>query len=168
MNLLTDKEKEHIRRTWGLVERGALMETATKLFYDDLFGDHPDYRKQFPKDMDGQIKKLADTLNFAVKALDWDSKDWQGAQVDHESDLFVILTAMGRRHHLKYRVTNDQYGPVGKSLLTALDLGLGVAFTDEVRAAWTKLYTLIAQTMQLGAVMRMPGDARPGVQGAAQ
>ncbi|AFD28058.1 globin domain-containing protein [Deinococcus gobiensis] len=164
--LLTDIERAHIRRTWRLVEQAALLETATKIFYDDLFATHPEYRDQFPKDLSGQITKLAKTLDFAVKSLDWDSGDWQGGAVERNSDLFYILTAMGRRHQRLYRVTNDQYGPVGASLLTALDLGLGQAFTPEVKTAWTKLYGLIAQTMQLGAVMRTPEDRAKAIQGA--
>ena len=164
--LLTNPERAHIRRTWRLVEQAALMETATKLFYDDLFETHPEYRGQFPTDMAGQITKLAKTLDFAVKSLDWDSGDWQDGAVERDSDLFYILTAMGRRHQRVYRVTNDQYGPVGASLLKALDLGLGHAFTPEVKAAWTKLYGLISRTMQLGALMRTPEDRAKAAQGA--
>lgn len=169
--ILNDQEKHLIRKSWRLVEQAALMDTATELFYKDLFTDHPEYRDQFPTDMSGQISKLAKTLNFAVKSLDWDSGDWASGEMDKESDLFFILTAMGRRHTKLYRVTNDQYDPVGKSLLTALDLGLGHAFTPETKAAWTKLYGLIAQTMLLGAVMLTPEERamtrrpRPNTQG---
>lgn len=161
--LLSDHEKQDIRRTWRLVEQAALMETATELFYKHLFETHPEYRAQFPEDMSGQIRKLAKTLDFAVKTLNWDSGDWREGAVDAESDLFLILTAMGRRHKKAYGVTNAQYGPVGASLLNALDLGLGQAFTPEVKVAWTKLYTLIAQTMQLGAIMLTPEDRQQGV-----
>lgn len=160
--LLSDHEKHDIRRTWRLVEQAALMETATELFYKHLFETHPDYRAQFPEDMSGQVRKLAKTLDFAVKTLDWDSGDWREGAVDAGSDLFLILTAMGRRHKKAYAVTGDQYGPVGASLLHALDLGLGQAFTPEVKVAWTKLYTLIAQTMQLGAIMLTPEDRKQG------
>ena len=161
--LLSDQEKHDIHRTWRLVEHAALMETATELFYKDLFDKNPSYRAQFPDDMSGQVRKLAKTLDFAVKTLDWDSGDWREGEVDADSDLFLILTAMGRRHRKAYAVTGDQYGPVGASLLHALDLGLGQAFTAEVRTAWTKLYTLIAQTMQLGAIMLTPEDQKQGV-----
>lgn len=156
--LLSDQEKQDIRRTWRLVEQAALMDTATELFYKNLFETHPEYRSQFPDDMSGQVRKLAKTLDFAVKTLNWDSGDWREGAVDSTSDLFLILTAMGRRHKKAYAVANDQYGPVGASLLHALDLGLGQVFTPEVKVAWTKLYTLIAQTMQLGAIMLTPED----------
>jgi len=158
IGLLSDAEKAHIRDSWRIVQQAALMETATELFYQNLFETHPEYRAQFPADMAGQTKKLAKTLDFAVAALDWSSGDWQTGQVDTESDLFVILTAMGRRHKRLYLVTNDQYDPVGGSLLFALNLGLGVAFTPEVKSAWVKLYTMIADTMQLGTIMILPED----------
>ena len=156
--MLTDTDREHIHRTWRLVQQAALLETASKLFYDDLFLRNPAYREQFPEDISDQIVKLAKTLDFAVKALDWGRDDWKDGAVERDSDLFYMLMAMGRRHQRLYRVRNDQYGPVGASLLNALDLGLGHAFTPEVKAAWTKLYSMISQTMQLGALTLTPEE----------
>lgn len=158
--MLTEHQKDLIRRSWRLVDQASLMETATEIFYSDLFDKHPEYRQQFPQDMSGQISKLAKTLDFAVKSLNWDSGHWNAEQLDKDSDLFFILTAMGRRHAKLYRVTNDQYGPVGASLLHALDMGLGHAFTPETKAAWTQLYGLIASAMQLGAVMMTPTETQ--------
>jgi len=40
---------------------------------------------------------------------------------------------------------------VGHALLWTLEQGLGAAFTPDVRAAWTRVYGLLAETMQAGA-----------------
>jgi hemoglobin-like flavoprotein len=40
---------------------------------------------------------------------------------------------------------------VGEVLLWTLERGLADAFTPEVRAAWTKVYGVLAATMQAGA-----------------
>lgn len=152
MLMLTEVERGLIQDNWRIVRHAALMETATGLFYKELFDQHPEYRDQFPADMAGQIKKLAVTLDFAVSAMNWKRSEWREGDVDLQQDLFAVLIAMGRRHALEYGVQGDQYGPVGAALLHALDLGLGAEFTPAHRAAWTKLYGLIAQTMQLGAV----------------
>jgi hemoglobin-like flavoprotein len=63
----------------------------------------------------------------------------------------LVVLALGRRHSDLYRIPNESYGVVAEALLWTLDYGLGEAFTSEVRAAWTRLYTLLAQTMRLGA-----------------
>jgi len=40
---------------------------------------------------------------------------------------------------------------VGEVLLWTLERGLAEPFTPEVRAAWTKVYGVLAATMQAGA-----------------
>jgi hemoglobin-like flavoprotein len=43
------------------------------------------------------------------------------------------------------------YDTVDAALLWTLEQGLGDVFTPEVRAAWTKLYGVLATTMQAAA-----------------
>lgn len=62
-----------------------------------------------------------------------------------------VLRELGRRQHVAYGVRAGHYDPVGAALLWTLGQGLGPAFTDPVREAWTAAYTLVAQTMQDGA-----------------
>jgi hemoglobin-like flavoprotein len=108
---------------------------AADLFYDRLFEVAPEVRQLFPADLSGQKVKLIGILGTVVNNL-------------HQ--LNVILPAvreLGMRHR-KYGVTPDHYEPVGASLLWALDQGLGVAFTPEVKAAWTDAYYTLAGAMQ--------------------
>lgn len=156
--LLSDEQRKIIQDTWRLIAEPGIQETATKIFYEQLFANYPSTRGLFPQDMSSQIGKLAATLDFAVKAMNWDSKNWQEGHAEPEKDLFHILLAMGRRHQLLYRAEEAHYGPVGESLLKALDLGLGPAFTPEAREAWTILYTNIAKAMVLGSKMVTPED----------
>jgi nitric oxide dioxygenase len=53
--------------------------------------------------------------------------------------------------HIAYGVTPEHYGTVGSALLGTLEQGLGEAFTPEVKAAWTEVYTVLATTMKEAA-----------------
>lgn len=61
-----------------------------------------------------------------------------------------MLRELGRRH-VAYGVRVEHYDPVGAALLWTLAQGLGPAFADPVRDAWTAAYALVARTMQDGA-----------------
>jgi len=50
--------------------------------------------------------------------------------------------------HGGYGVTGAHYGSVASALLWTLEQGLGEAFTDEVKTAWTETYMLFAGVMQ--------------------
>ena len=50
-----------------------------------------------------------------------------------------------------YGVRDEHYGTVAVALLSTLALGLGDAFTDEVREAWATVYWVLADTMKAGA-----------------
>lgn len=54
---------------------------------------------------------------------------------------------MGRRH-LNYGVQDEHYDTVAGALLWTLEQGLGEAFTDEVKEAWTAAYVLMAGVMK--------------------
>ena len=53
--------------------------------------------------------------------------------------------------HVGYGVQDSHYDTVGAALLWTLGQGLGDAFTDEVEAAWTKVYTTLATVMKEAA-----------------
>jgi len=60
------------------------------------------------------------------------------------------VKALGARH-VGYGARAADYDVVGEVLLWTLERGLAEAFTPEVRAAWTKVYGVLAATMQAGA-----------------
>ena len=148
--MLSDEYKQAILRSWRLVT--PIIDTAVELFYKRLFEIRPDLRSLFPEDMTRQRQKLAVTLTFVVKSLDWPLEEWAKDQ-DPESDLFLVVLALGRRHRNLYGVADEHYGPVGEALMWALDQGLGQAFQGTMRDAWAMAYKLLSITMKLGAAV---------------
>jgi hemoglobin-like flavoprotein len=94
-------------------------------------------------------------LGFIVKSLDWPDEAWRDS-VAEEDDLFLVVLALGRRHTELYNVPETAYATVGEALLWTLDYGLGKEFTPPVRAAWTKVYGLIANAMKMGRLSVQP------------
>jgi hemoglobin-like flavoprotein len=115
-----------------------IKDIAADLFYDHLFGVAPHLRAMFPTDMAEQKRKLVAMLGTAVNGL---------------SDLDALVPAvkaLGARH-VAYGTKPGHYFVVGQALLWTLERGLGETFTPDVKAAWTRVYGLIAATMQAGA-----------------
>ncbi len=146
--MLTESDRKAVRQSFRLVV--PIADTAADLFYKRLFELRPDYQSLFKGDMASQKRKLLRMLAFIVKSLDFSDNEWRD-DVPPEQDLMLVVLALGRRHSELYRIPSASYGVVAEALLWTLDYGLGEAFTPEVRAAWTQLYTLLAQTMRLGS-----------------
>jgi len=111
---------------------------AADLFYDRLFELDPGLRRLFKDDMSEQKHHLMTTLAFAVSGLDKPDR------------ILPAVRQLGIRH-ISYGVQDYHYQIVGEALLWTLAQGLGAQFTDEVEAAWTAVYTLLATTMQAAA-----------------
>jgi hemoglobin-like flavoprotein len=146
--MLTEADRYAVRQSFRLVV--PIADTAADLFYKRLFELRPDYRSLFKDDIAAQKRKLVRMLAFIVKSIDFSDAQWRD-DVPPEQDLMLVVLALGRRHSELYRIPPESYGVVAEALLWALDYGLGEAFTPEVRAAWTRLYTLLAQTMRFGS-----------------
>ena len=157
--MLNDTEKKLILHSWRLVV--PIKDTAADLFYRRLFEIRPAYQQLFKNDMAAQKRKLIAMLAFIVKSLDWPDSAWRD-NVAEEDDLFLVVLALGRRHAELYAVPDAAYAAVGEALLWTLDYGLGKEFTPPVRAAWTKVYGLVATAMKMGRLSVQPhavGDA---------
>ena len=126
-----------------------IADTAADLFYRKLFELRPEYRALFAGDMSSQKRKLVAMLSFIVRSLDWPDEAWR-EEVAEESDLFLVVLALGRRHTDLYKVPDEGYAAVGEALLWTLDYGLGKAFTPPVREAWGLVYRLVSMTMKMG------------------
>jgi hemoglobin-like flavoprotein len=145
--VLSDADKEAVRATWRLID--PIQETAADLFYRRLFELAPQYRPLFKSGIEAQKRKFIAMLGFVVKSLNWADSAWQ-QEIDPESDLFMVVLALGRRHRELYHVPNEAYAVVREALLWTLDYGLGEAFSSDARLAWSRLYDLVAMTMRLG------------------
>jgi hemoglobin-like flavoprotein len=146
--MITEEQREHIRRSWQLVI--PIADTAADLFYRRLFELKPEYQSLFPANMAQQKSKLVRMLAFIVKALDFPDSAWR-EDVPESEDLLLVLLALGRRHQALYKVPREGYNVVGEVLLWTLDYGLGEAFTPAVKAAWTAVYRAVSTTMILSS-----------------
>lgn len=134
--MITPEQKEQVQETWKLVE--PISETAADLFYGKLFELAPEVKPLFKSDIKDQGKKLMQMIGVAVAGL------------DNLGELTPAVAALGKRH-VGYGVEDAHYNVVGEALLWTLGQGLGEKFTDEVKEAWTIVYTTLAGVMMEAA-----------------
>ena len=132
----TEKDISLVAKTFDQVVPIAGL--AADLFYDRLFEIAPQLRPMFPTDMRDQKRKLFVMIATAVQGL---------GDLDR---LVPQVKTLGARH-AGYGVEAEHYAIVGAALLWTLERGLAAAFTPEVKLAWTRVYGLLAATMQAGA-----------------
>lgn len=133
---MTPEEITHVKNSFRLVV--PIADQAAALFYARLFELDPALRGLFHGDMVEQGKKLMQTIGFAVGSL------------DRLDTIIPGVRQLGLRH-AGYNVREEHYETVGAALLWTLEKGLGPAFTPSTRAAWAKVYWLLAETMKTGA-----------------
>ena len=133
---MNNEQKLLVQASFGKVV--PIADVAAGLFYGRLFELDPSLRHLFRGDLKAQGRKLMHMLSVAVAGLD---------DLDR---LVPAVRALGRRH-VGYGVTDAHYATVGSALLWTLEQGLGAEFTPSVRAAWTAVYTVLAEVMQQAA-----------------
>ncbi len=106
-------------------------------FYDNLFARHPELRRLFPADMEGQQRKLEDALDLVVHRL------------AGRDTLVPILEDLGRRH-ADYGVLPEHFEAAGAQLLDTLRALSGPAWSEPLRRAWAHAYDRIAHVMVRG------------------
>jgi hemoglobin-like flavoprotein len=133
---LTAQEVMLVRTSFSLVV--PMQDAVAGLFYDRLFAIAPELRQLFSDDLNSQKRKLMALLSTCVGKL----QDF--------STLAPVIKGLGARH-VVYGAKTEHYAIVAEALMWALKQSLGDAFTPEIRHAWTKVYQVIATTMQAGA-----------------
>ena len=116
----------------------AIAPQAAELFYHNLFTADPSLKPLFKGEMPEQGKKLMQMIGAAVGKL------------NDLPTLVPILQGLGKRH-AGYGVEDSHYQTVGAALLKTLGQGLGADFTEEVKEAWTAVYTVMADVMVAAA-----------------
>lgn len=142
---LTNEEIQAVQSSWEKCV--PIADKAAELFYGKLFELDPDLKPLFKGDMQEQGKKLMTMITVAVNGL---------------NDLEKIVSAvkaLGVRH-VGYGVKDSHYDTVGSALIWTLGKGLGEEFTDALKAAWIKVYTLLATTMK-GAAADSLAESKP-------
>ena len=134
--MLTLAQKTLVQGSFATI--APIADDAAALFYRRLFELDPSLERMFRGNMAEQRKKLMQMLTAAVKGL------------DRLDQLVPVVANLGRRH-ADYGVTDTHYETVGSALLWTLEMGLGRAFTTEMRDAWATVYGLLATTMKEAA-----------------
>jgi len=134
--MLTLAQKTLVQDSFATI--APIADDAAVLFYQRLFELDPSLESMFRGNMAEQRKKLMQMLTAAVKGL------------DRLDQLVPVVENLGRRH-AGYGVSDAHYDTVGSALLWTLEMGLGRAFTAEVKDAWATVYGLLATTMKEAA-----------------
>ena len=130
---MNETQKKLVQESWAKVT--PIAEQAADIFYGKLFDADPSLRALFKGDMKAQGKKLMQMISVAVAGL------------DRLGDIVPAVQALGKRH-VGYGVKDSHYDTVGGALLDTLSVGLGPAFTSDVKEAWVAVYGVLATTMK--------------------
>lgn len=133
---MTPEQIDLVSSSWKQVL--PISEKAAELFYGKLFELDPAVKPLFNGDMAEQGKKLMQMINTAVN------------NISNVEKIIPALQDLGKRH-VDYGVKDEHYNTVATALLWTLEQGLGEAFTEEVKAAWTETYMTLAGVMMEAA-----------------
>ena len=129
---MTTKQIQLVQESWQKVL--PIAGQAGELFYGRLFEIAPQVRGMFKADISGQSKKLMGILAVVVSKL------------DKLETIIGEVKKLGARHN-KYGVEPAHYQPVAEALLWTLEQGLGDAWNEELKDAWTAAYMTLAGAM---------------------
>jgi hemoglobin-like flavoprotein len=104
------------------------------VFYSKLFITVPRLQHMFRISKEEQSKKLIEMLNIIVGRL------------DRLNELTEDIKQLAIRH-VGYGVKPEHYDAVGSALLWTLEQGLGKDWKPEVKDAWVKCYSTLADIM---------------------
>lgn len=147
---VSPREKRLVQGSWGLVV--PISDKAAEIFYAKLFELDPALKPLFKSDITEQGKKLMQMLGTAVGGL------------ERLGDLVPAVQALGERH-AGYGVKDKDYDTVAAAFLYTLEQGLGEFYSEEVKAAWVKVYTILADTMKAAAAAKTGGPTSEAPEG---
>jgi hemoglobin-like flavoprotein len=133
---MTPRQIELVQQTFKQVVPVRLE--VARLFYGRLFWLDPTLKRLFHGNLEEQGDKLTATLARVV------------GELHRVHTVLDAIKGLAIRH-VEYGVEDRHYATVGSALLWTLGQGLGSAFTDEVKEAWTAAYGLLSGTMMEAA-----------------
>jgi hemoglobin-like flavoprotein len=107
---------------------------AAMIFYRELFALEPGLRILFRGNLLEQGRTLMQTIGACVRLLEQPER------------LAPMLQELGQRH-TAFGVAVRDYDSFGLALIRTLEVALGPAFNNEVRAAWIHFYRKLASGM---------------------
>lgn len=121
-----------VQSSWAEVE--PLSGKLGEAFYKKLFELQPDIERLFGDDIRKQGETLMSMISMAVEML------------DHPDSMAAAMSSLGERH-AGYGVRPQHFTPFKESLMWGLERVLGDTFTDDLRAAWSELFDMMARMM---------------------
>lgn len=144
---MTEQEIKTVRRSLEIM--GKRSQALALMFYNRLFRLDPSLRGMFRTDINVQAEKLMAVLAVLIGSL------------ERFDTLRPTLRYMGSCH-AGYGVRPEHYHTVGQALLETLEEVVGTRFSEAMRAAWTKVLTLVSNEMLEGAA-GAPASASGGM-----
>lgn len=135
---LSDEHTELVRATLPAV--GENINTIARTFYGKMFTAHPEllrdtFNRGNQKTGEQQKALAASVATFATMLVD-----------DNAPDPVKMLDRIAHKH-VSLGIAEDQYQIVHDNLLAAVAEILGDAVTDDVAAAWSAVYWLMAEVL---------------------
>lgn len=130
---MTQEQINQVKWSWGQV---AQLEPVVVggLFYNRLFEIAPDVKPMFRSAIPEQSKKLMAMIGYVINKLD---------SLDEIQDEVGKLA----KRHIQYGVKEEHYAVVGSALLWTLEKGLDRLWTDDLKNAWIRCYTILSSAM---------------------
>lgn len=132
----------------SFIKVAPIADAAATIFYDKLFEIAPEVEPMFSgANMPEQGKKLMTMIGTAVRGL------------TNMEKLAPAVAQLGQRH-VAYGVKKEHFTPVGEALIYTLEKGLGDYWNEELKSAWVKTFTVLAETM-IAAMEAEPEAIKP-------
>jgi len=133
--MLSEKSRPVIEATLPVV--GENIGAIAQRFYQHMFGEHPEL-------LDGLFNRGNQAEGTQQQALAGSVAMFATALVEHPDRLPEHLLQRVAHKHASLGLRPDQYQVVYDNLMWAIGDVLGDAVTDEVAAAWSEVYWLMA------------------------
>lgn len=131
---MTTNTIDLVKNSWALIAK-IDMETVGGLFYNKLFEIAPEVKPMFSRSaMPEQSKKLLGMLSYVISKL------------DRLDEILDEVKKLAQRHNA-YGVKDAHYTAVGTALLWTLEQGLDTYWNNEMKVAWTEVYTVLSGAM---------------------
>ncbi|MGB5833845.1 MAG: globin domain-containing protein [Thiohalocapsa sp.] len=124
-----------VKASW--TEIAPISDQTGFMLYTRLFELHPELRALFKIDIKEQVQALMRMIDAAVCAL------------DEPAPMLERIKALGARH-APIGVSAADYAKLGDALIWTLERALGERFKPALWCAWTELYVLLSDIMQIG------------------
>src|SRR5699024_2597829 len=136
--MLSEKSADTIRATLPTV--GGAIDEISEVFYTKLFAAHPELLRNL-------FNRGNEASSAQQQALAGSIHAFPSDLVAHPDGPPTTMLNRIAHKHASLGITREQYQVVYTHLFAAISEVLGEAVTDDVAAAWTEVYWLMAGTL---------------------